>query len=98
MRRSPCSGVRGIDRIASHAAEHGGARPPPTPLPLVPEMLTHIGLKRFFGRGAREGVRVPVTQHEAGNLERLGKRRGRDGGWRALKSKREFGVPTHHTA
>src|SRR5262245_17259174 len=96
--RSPCLGLRCIYRIASHAPDPGSTHPTAPPLPLVPEVLTHIGLKRLLCRGAREGVRVSVTQHEAGNLERLGKRGGRDGGWRALESKREFGVPTHHAA
>ena len=27
---------------------------PPTPVPLVPEVLTHIGLKRLLRRGTRE--------------------------------------------
>src|SRR5262249_29143745 len=91
-------GLLCIHGIAPHATEHVCALPSPSPLPLVPEVLGDIGLKRFLCRGAREGVGVPVTQHEAGNRERLGKRDGRDGGGSAPKSKREFGVQSYHAS
>src|SRR5262245_10537753 len=70
---------------------------PPSSFPLVPKVRADIGLKLLLCRGAREGVSVPVTQHEAGNLERIGKRGGHDGGWSAQKRKREFWVKTHHS-
>jgi hypothetical protein len=82
---------------ASHKAEHLFVGPSPCVASLVPEMRTHILLKFLLGWRMGEGIGVSVTQHEPGDRERIGKRRGRDGTWHTRKRKIELPMTPHHS-